>query len=481
MYDLLVLGGTVVTPTSSELRDVGVRTGLIADVAAPGALGQEAAKTIDASGCLVIPGGVDPHVHYSIGFGAVHAEPQEYSPAAAYGGTTTLIDFAFQDQTNTLHEAVASKKDEAAGRMAVDYSFHALIAGNPSFEVIEEIGDVIRAGIPTIKTLTTYGWMSDDGHRFGVMSEVAEHGGLSIVHAEDDDIANWLTKKYLREGKTHGAYIAETRGSLVEEAATRRALLLAERSGSPLYVFHIAAGNAALALGEGRARGLPFYGETIAAYISFTADKLWDDENRGLLWNNYPVIKQQADQDVLWESIANDRIQVVSSDHFGTTAADRYEHMGTTVDALQAGQASVEMRVPVLFHRGVQEGRISVNRFVELMSTNPAKIMGLYPRKGCLAAGSDADIVVIDPRKTWTVRHEDHHMIADYNCWEGWELRGKVVTTILRGSVLVENEQWVGPRTAGSFLERTLLPEITSNPRAAAVTFEANAHVPSAA
>jgi dihydropyrimidinase len=481
MYDLLVLGGTVVTPTSTEQRDVGVRSGLIADVDAPGALGQEAARIVDASGCLVIPGGVDPHVHYSVGFGAVHAEPQEYSPAAAYGGTTTLIDFAFQDQTNTLHEAVSSKKEEAAGRMAVDYSFHALIAGNPSFEVIEEIGDVIRAGIPTIKTLTTYGWMSDDGHRFGVMSEVAEHGGLSIVHAEDDDIANWLTKKYLREGKTHGAYIAETRGSLVEEAATRRALLLAERSGSPLYVFHIAAGDAALALGEGRAKGLPFYGETIAAYISFTADKLWDDENRGLLWNNYPVIKQQADQDVLWESIATDRIQVVSSDHFGTTAADRYEHMGTTVDSLQAGQASVEMRVPVLFHRGVQEGRITVNRFVELISTNPAKIMGLYPRKGALAPGSDADIVVIDPRKTWTVHHEDHHMIADYNCWEGWELRGKVVTTILRGSVLLENEQWVGPKSSGAFLERTLLPEITSNPRTLDATFQANEHVPSPA
>jgi dihydropyrimidinase len=480
MYDLLVLGGTVVTPTSTEPRDIGVRSGEIAGVDAPGALGREAKKIVDATGCLVIPGGVDPHVHYSIGFGAVHAEPQEYSPAAAYGGTTTLIDFAFQDQSNTLHEAVSAKKEEAAGRMAVDYSFHALIAGNPSFEVIEEIGDVIRDGIPTIKTLTTYGWMSDDGHRFGVMSEVAAQGGLSIVHAEDDDIANWLTRKYLREGKTHGAFISETRGSLVEEAATRRALLLAERSGSPLYVFHIAAGNAALALGEGRARGLPFYGETIAAYISFTADKLWDDENRGLLWNNYPVIKQQEDQDVLWESIATDRVQVVSSDHFATTAADRYEHMGTTVDSLQAGQASVEMRVPVLFHLGVQEGRISVNRFVELISTNPAKIMGLYPRKGSLALGSDADIVVIDPRKTWTVRHEDHHMISDYNCWEGWELRGKVVTTILRGSVLVENDAWVGPRTSGSFLQRTLLPEITSNPRALDATSESNEHVPSA-
>jgi dihydropyrimidinase len=464
MYDLLVRGGTVVGPTAAEPRDLAVSGEQIAAIERPGALGAEARKVIDANGCLVVPGGVDPHCHYSLGFGAVHAEPQEYSWAPAFGGTTTLIDFAFWQEPKTLHDAVAEKKAEAEGRMAVDYSFHALLAGNPPFEVLEEIGDVIRGGVPTIKTLTTYAWISDDGHRFGVMNEVAANGGLSIVHAEDDDIANWLTKKYLREGKTHGAYIAETRGPLVEEAAVRRAMLLAERSGSPLYIFHVAAGSAASAIGEGRARGLPLYGETIIAYLSFTGDQLWDDENRGLLWNNYPVLKSQEDQDVLWDAITDDRLQVVSSDHFATTAADRYEKMGTTVDALQAGQASVEMRVPVLFHLGVQEGRISLGRFVELASTNPAKIMGLYPRKGVLAVGSDADVVLIDPSRTWTVRWQDHHMSSDYNCWEGWELRGKVTTTILRGTVLVENEQWVGPRGGGRFLPRTLLPEITGHP-----------------
>ena len=460
MYDVLVRGGTVVSPSATEPLDVAVVGEQIAAVERPGELAAEAKKVVDATGCLVIPGGVDPHCHYSLGFGAVRAEPQEYTPAAAFGGTTTLIDFAFWQPPSTLHEAVDEKKAEATGRMAVDYGFHALLGTNPPFEVIEEIGDVIREGIPTIKTLTTYAWISDDGHRFAIMREVAEHGGLSIVHAEDDDIANWLTAKYLREGKTHGAYIAETRGPIVEEAAVRRCILLAERTGSPLYVFHIAAGNAARAVAEGRGKGLPLYGETLIAYLSFTADKLWDDENKGLLWNNYPVIKHQEDQDVLWDAVADDRLQVVSSDHFATSVADRYEKMGTTIDSLQAGQASVEMRVPVLFHRGVQEGRISLNRFVELVSTNPAKIMGLYPRKGALAAGSDADIVVIDPARTWTVRWQDHHMSPDYNCWEGWELKGKVTTTILRGSVLVENGEWAGSKTGGRYLSRTLLPEV---------------------
>ena len=467
-YDLLVRGGTVVTPAAAEPLDVGVTGERIAAIDRHGALGNEAAD--DRRDRLHRhPGRVDPHVHYSLGFGPVHAEPQEYSPAPTFGGTTTLIDFAFWQEPKTLHEAVEEKKAEASGRMAVDYSFHALLAGNPPFEVLEEIGDVIRGGIPTIKTLTTYGWMSDDGHRYGVMSEVAEHGGLSIVHAEDDDIANWLTKKHLREE----ARRLHRRHARAARRGGRGAALLAARraDGIALYVFHIAAGSAAIALGEGRARGLPFFGETIIAYLSFTADKLWDDEGRGLLWNNYPVIKHQGDQDVLWEAVADDRIQVVSSDHFATSAADRFEKMGTTVDSLQAGQASVEMRVPVLFHRGVHERRISLNRFVELVSTNPAKIMGLYPRKGALAVGSDADIVVIDPAKSWTVSAESHHMSPDYNCWEGWRL-GRVTTTILRGSVLVADGNWVGSRTGGRFIERTLLPELTGRPPDLSLTSE---------
>lgn len=471
MYDLLVRGGTVVTPTAAEPLDLAVQGEQIAALEAPGTLG-DAARVVDATGCLVIPGGVDPHCHWSIGWGEVKAEGQEHSWSAAWGGTTTLIDFAFQEGETSLHDAIAEKRAEADGRIAVDYGLHALLSGNTSFEVMEEIGDVIRGGIPTIKTLTTYSWMSDDGHRYGVMTEVAKHGGLSIIHAEDDALANWLTKKYIREGKTHGGYVAETRGALVEELAIRRALLLAERTGSPLYIFHMAAGSGVHALAEARAKGLPIYGETLIVYLSYTAEKLFDDENRGLLVANFPTIKFQEDQDTLWEAVADNRVQVVSSDHYGLSAETRYTYMGTTVDKPQGGQNAVEMRVPVLFHRGVQEGRISLNRFVELISTNPAKIMGLYPRKGALQPGSDADIAIIDPQRTWTVRAADHHMSGDYNAWEGWELRGKVVTTILRGTPLVENEQWVGSKTGGRFVPRTLLPEIASTTPDFSATFE---------
>lgn len=465
MHDLLVRGGTVVTPGASESLDLVADGERVTALGRPGSFDGEARTVVDADGCLVLPGGVDPHVHYGLAFGPVTSESQEYSPGAALGGTTTVIDFALQQPPTSLGEAIAAKRGEADGRMAVDYALHAIVAGpEVSFEVLDEIGDVIRGGIPTVKTFMTYGWMTDDGDRFAVMRAVADHGGMSVVHAEDDAIATALTRKYVREGKTHGAYIAETRGPLVEEAAVRRALFLAERAGSPLYILHMAAGSAVAALAEARARGLPAYGETLLLYLSFTADDLWDEAGPGLLLNNYPPIKFREDKDALWAALATDRLQAVGTDHFALTVEDRYERMGATVDQLQAGISSVELRLPVLFHLGVRSGRLTASRFVELVATNPAKLMGLYPRKGTLAPGSDADIAIIDPARRWTIRAEDLYSRADYSCWDGWELDGKVVTTILRGRVVVEDGCFVGSREAGRFLPRRLLPEIVGHP-----------------
>jgi dihydropyrimidinase len=295
---------------------------------------------------------------------------------------------------------------------------------------------------------------------------------MSVVHAEDDAIARWLTGKYIREGKTHGAYICEVRGPLVEEAAIRRAMFLAERSGSPLYVLHMAAGSGVEALAEGRAKGLPFYGETLSAYLSWTQEDIWDDSPievngttynaRGRLYNNYPTPKFPADRETCWNAVADGRLQVVATDHALVSLKDRFETMSTTVDNMQAGQAAVELRIPLLYDQGVNQGRFSVNRWVELISTNPAKIMGMWPQKGQISEGSDADIVVFDPSRTWTVRWQDLHMSTEYNLWDGWELTGKVRDTILCGSVIVENEEFIGSKTGGRFVPRTLLPEVVS-------------------
>jgi dihydropyrimidinase len=396
-------------------------------------------------------------------------EGPEWSYAAALGGTTTVVDFAFQEPPHTLHDTIADKK-ELMSASGIDYGIHAILTKDFSFAEIEEIGDVIRGGIPTIKTMMTYGYMSDDGQRYGVMAEVAEHGGMSVVHAEDDAIAGFLTQKYIREGKTHGAYICEVRGPLVEEAAIRRAMFLAERTGSPLYVLHMAAAAGIDALTEARGRGLPFYGETLTTYLHFTQDEMWDESPievngktynaRGLLIGNYPTPKFPPDRDACWEAIADDRLQIVGTDHAATSLVDRFEKMGCVLPFVQAGQICAPLRVPLLFHHGVNSGRFSASRFVELISTNPAKVTGLWPRKGQIAPGSDADIAVLDPRKEWTVRLEDLHQRDRYTIWEGFELTGKVRHTVLRGAVIVEDEQFVGSKSGGEFIPRTLLPEI---------------------
>ena len=473
MTDLILAGGTVVTADASFRADVAVDGETIAAVDVPGSLETDTRKLIDATGCLVIPGGIDPHVHYAMNFeGVLTTEGPEYSFAAALGGNTSVIDFAFQEPPVGLVEAIEARKAQFEGAMAVDWSLHAILTKGFSYDEVEEIGQAIADGVPTIKTMMTYGYMSDDGQRYGAMLEVAEHGGMSVVHAEDDAIARWLTGKYVREGKTHGAHICEVRGPIVEEAAIVRAMFLAERTGSPLYVLHMAAGSGIEALAEKRAQGLPFYGETLSAYLSFTQDDLWDESPievngttynaRGALFNNYPVPKFGPDRDACWAALADGRLQVVATDHALVSLRDRFETMGTTVDSMQAGQAAVETRIPLLYSEGVAKGRISAERWVELISVNPAKLMGMWPRKGQIAEGADADIVVFDPERRWTVDWRELHMSGGYSCWDGWEVTGKVRTTILRGTPIVEDERYVGSRTGGRFVPRTMLPEVLS-------------------
>lgn len=467
-HDLVIRGGLVVGPDGERDVDICIDGGRISALNERGSA-FSAERVIDAAGCLVIPGGVDPHVHYGMDFqGLLVTEGPEHSHAAIHGGTTSIIDFAVQEPPVTPLEAIAAKRAEHDGRMAVDWGLHVILTKDFSFDDVDQIGDVIASGIPTVKTMMTYGWMSDDGQRFGAMSEVARHGGMSVVHAEDDAIAKWLTAKYVREGKRDGAYISEVRGSLVEEAAIRRALFLAERAGSPLYVLHMAAEAGIDALAEARSRGLPAYGETLSAFLSFTQEDLWSDSPievdgvtypRGALYNNYPTPKQPSDRDACWRAIADDRLQVVSTDHCLISVQDRFQKMGSTVDNMQAGQAAIELRVPLLYTLGVAAGRIDRTRWVRLISTNPAKLMGLWPSKGELTVGADADVVIFDPEATWTVHWEALHMSATYSCWDGFEMTGRVRDTLLRGQLLMDHGNYVGPRTAGRFVERKLLDE----------------------
>lgn len=434
--------------------DVAVIAGRIASITPHGSHYARVKRTIHADGLLVLPGAVDPHCHFGTFLDDSWAEPECYSAAAAFGGTTTVLDFVFQSAPASLHEAVQRKREQADGEMAVDYGLHAVVTGDISFEVLDEIPDIIQSGIPSVKTFMTYrSLVVDDGHRWAVMREVADHGGLSLVHAEDDAIAAWLTKRSLRRGNIHGSYISETHPALVEEAAVRRALLLAERAESPIYILHVSSAAALAAITQARTRGLPVYGETLLTYLSFTNEQVRTGEDGGLLWNNFPPLKCDSDRRTLREAVKDDRLQVVSSDQWANTYDERMAS-GTTIDRLQSGQAAVELRVPVLFHLLVNSGMIELERFVEVVATNPAKLMGIYPEKGDLQVGSDADIVLFDPHATWTIRHEDLHMRADWNCWDDWEITGRVALTLLRGEIMVEHGRWVGPRGSGHFLKR---------------------------
>jgi dihydropyrimidinase len=450
-FDLVVSGGLAVTPSGTSRADIGVSGESIASISPPGQLVSSSRQIVDANGCYVIPGGIDPHCHYNWPIRGTRSESQSHSWAALFGGTTTVIDFALQRGDMTLGEAIAEKRSEADGTIDVDYGLHAIVTGAFPVHILDEIPDMIAAGIPSIKTFMIGDWQTDDGRRYEVMQKVAAAGGLSVVHAEDAAIADWRQNDYLQQGKKHGAYISQVRNSLVEEAAVRRALLLAEYSGTALYVLHMAAGAGVRALIEYKGRGLSVYGETLTPYLCFTSDILWSEG--GLLWNNFPTLKEKEDVDVAWQALQDGSLDTVASDHCALKAAERLA-LGTSVDTVRGGQAGVELRLPILFDLGVQRGRLSVERFVDLVSTNPARIMGLYPKKGVLQVGSDADIVVIDPHKSWTVDYSRLHMSADYSCWQGWTLSGSIAATILRGSILVRDGEFVGPRSSGRFLER---------------------------
>jgi dihydropyrimidinase len=470
MHDTLIRNGTVVAEEGVADLDVLIDGETITALVDRGGDPPEAREVIDAAGRRVLPGGIDPHVHYEVisSHGTVQSESADNSIAAAVGGNTTVIDFAFHEHQPTTHAAVAERLQKLDGRMAVDYGLHVILTGEPSFEVLEEIPDLVRMGLPSFKTFTTYRWIMDDGHRFGVMQAVAEAGGMSVIHAEDHALIGWLTKKYQREGKTHGAYISETRNALVEEAAVRRAVLLAERSGSPLYVLHVGAGDAADAIADARRRGVECFGEALIGNLSFTQENLWDRSpieigghtfpDRGLLFNNYPVLKTAEDRERLWQALESGALQAVSSDHFLAKAIDRYTHMGTEIPGVMSGQAAVELRIPVLYTLGVATGRLDLETFVRLISTNSARLGGLYPRKGVLAPGSDADVLIFDPEARWRVVVDELAMDTDYSCWEGWELQGRVDTVLLRGTTLVRNGAAVAQPARGRFLERTMVP-----------------------
>jgi dihydropyrimidinase len=463
MLDLLITGGTVVNAWGSVAADVGVADGKVVAVATPGHLPADARMTADASGMYVLPGGVDAHVHFDVHLtDAMSAQSSTHgSRAAAHGGTTTFIDFSLQHDDESLVASIEQKLAELKSRApVVDYALHAMVTGRVPQRVMDEIPEAVSGGISSFKLFTTFAGNSpsgnlfaDDGRIWGVMQAASAHGGMVMVHCEDDCLISLEVERLYAAGEQHGHNIHRARPVLAEEAAIRRMILLAERSDCPLYVVHVSSADGALAIVDARARRVPVFGEVLHNYLVFTdADYSRPD---GLLYHNYPPLKSQTDRDALWRNLRNGGLDTVASDDFTVPRAAKLS--GQVVDNVTGGHNGIETRLNVLYSEGVAEGRLTMERFVELTSTGPARLFGLHPRKGAIAPGSDADIVLFDPTSEWTVRPDDLHSDCDYSVWEGRTIKGRVHSTFLRGAPLVADGRWTGDGAVGAFVPATAL------------------------
>ena len=469
MFDLLIRGGRVVTPQDDGAYDVAVAGEKIAAVAAAGTIApSDAKRVIDATAMIVMPGGIDPHVHCKWhlpmpdGTAGLTDGPAVVSRAALYGGTTTMIDFAQWTAGETIQQSIAKRDADWAGQCHSDYAYHIMLRGDLPPELMGQLGEAIQAGYPTIKIFTTditpsrKGRMVDFGDLWEVFKVLAKHQGLGVIHAEDNDIVMHMYEKLIREGRTGFQNMAEVHNTLSEDLSFRRVLRLAESvPGTALYMMHVSAATGVAAIREARGKGLPIYGETLHQYMLYTSEDY--KRPNGQIYHTYPSLKSVADQKALWDGTLNGAINCVATDEICCTL--KVKVLGNRIDDTTGGNAGVEPRLGVMYTEMIGRRGYSLRRYVDLVSTNAAKIMGLYPRKGAIAAGSDADITILDPSQRRRVRKEDLHE-TDYSPWEGHEIIAWPTTTILRGKVMVEGGKFFGSEKDGQYLTRKVPADI---------------------
>jgi dihydropyrimidinase len=452
----LIRGGTVVTATDLYRGEVLIEDEKIAAIATSFD-GVSADRTIDASGKYVIPGGIDVHTHLDMPFGGTTSADdfESGTVAAAHGGTTSVVDFAIQYRGQTLRHALETWAEKAEGKAAIDYGFH-MIVTELTDAVEKEMDALVREGVTSFKLFMAYPgvFMLDDATIFKALLRTGENGGTICMHAENGGVIDVLVKKALAEGKTAPRYHALTRPARAEGEATHRAIALAEMAGVPIYIVHLSASEALEMVSEARDRGLPAYAETCPQYLFLSYDNYEEPGFAGAKYVMSPPLRPKETHARLWRGLAGGDLQAVSTDHCPFCMKEQKELGRDDFSKIPNGAPGIETRMSLVFDGGVRTGKISVNRFVELTSTSPAKIFGLFPRKGTVAPGTDADLVVFDPEKKMTLSAKTHHMKVDYNPYEGREVIGAAETVLSRGRVIVENGKFTGKAGAGSFLKR---------------------------
>ena len=456
MKSILIKNGTVVTATDTVKADIFVDDEKIQAIGA-NLDHQKADQIIDAKGCYVMPGGIDAHTHLDLPFmGTSSSDDFESGTLAAlHGGTTTIIDFAFQKQGGTLREALGIWHEKAKGRAVGDYGFHVVVTDfNES--VRTEIKDMVeKEGVTSFKTFMAYkgALMIDDRQMIGLMDEVKKQGGLVTVHAENGDLADSLVQSNRAAGNLEPKFHALSRPEIVEAEATGRALDIAYSGNHPVYIVHMTCEGALNRVREATKRNQNVLVETCVQYLLLD-DSVYDRPDfEGSKFVMSPPLRKPKDQKALWAGIEQGLVHTVATDHC-PFCMDQKKMGEKDFSKIPNGAPGIENRMELMFSEGVLKNRMTLNKFVEVNCTAPAKIFGLYPRKGTIAVGSDADIVIFDPKVKHTMSAKTHHMKVDYSAYEGWQVTGKTRTVLLRGTVAIDNGQALIAKGFGKYLPR---------------------------
>ncbi len=451
----LIRGGTIVTATDRYVGDVFIDGETIHSVGTQ--LDVEADRVVDATDKLVIPGGIDVHTHLDMPFGGTYSvdDFQTGTIAAAFGGTTTIVDFAIQERGGTLRQAFDTWRQKADGKAVIDYGFH-MILSEFQESLIEEMGPLAEEGVTSFKLFMAYPgvFYMDDAGIFRAMQRSKEIGATICMHAENGPVIDVLIEQALRAGHREPKYHALTRPPRAEAEATHRALCLAEMAEVPVYIVHLSAAEALAEVTRARNRGLEAFAETCPQYLFLSYDNYEEPGFEGAKYVMSPPLRAKEKQHELWRGLKFNDLQSISTDHCPFCFNEGKQLGRDDFSKIPNGAPGIETRMSLTYDGGVTAGRISVNRWVELTSTSPAKIFGLFPRKGTIAPGSDADVVVFDPNAEQVLRAKDLHMAVDYNPYEGRRVKGVAEVVLSRGEVIIEGGQFCGKPGRGQFLPR---------------------------
>lgn len=453
----VIKNGTIVTATDTYQADILIENGTIRQIGENLPLND--AEVIDATGKFVFPGGIDPHTHLDMPFGGTVTKDdfETGTIAAAFGGTTTVIDFCLTKKGEPLKNAIQVWHEKSKEKAVIDYSFHLMI-GEINDEVLDELPTIMKEeGITSFKVFMAYKnvFQADDETLFRTLLAAKENGALVMVHAENGDVIDFLTKKALELNQTDPIYHALTRPPEVEGEATGRAATLTGLAESQLYVVHVSCAEAAKKIAEARSKGIDIWGETCPQYLVLDQSYLEKPNFEGAKYVWSPPLREKWNQDVLWNALKTGELQTIGSDQCSFDFNGQKSLGKGDFSKIPNGGPIIEDRLSILFSEGVKKGRISLNQFVDITSTKVAKLFGLYPKKGTIAIGTDADIVIFDPNVERTISAKTHHMAVDYNAFEGMEVVGEPVSVLSRGEFVIRDKAFVGKIGGGQYIKRS--------------------------